>query len=294
MIKIVYGNEPYLIDAERAKLCRMITVPKLNLLYTDTFSVEESYFLDTCPVIDNVRVVIVTVSHIKELNTKAFREYLNFPSPTGELLVIAKTVDNSKFFKDLCKKNIVFPCEKITDSQTLQKLVLREIGASNAKITNNAYMLFMQYENYLERDDITFLNVISDIHTLISYSKEITVDTVKLLIKKNPSNNLWGLIKLIKKKDIASLREQAALQAGNEIATLSALLREYRIGYKTIYFPKAEICTGTIFLNDIPKSTLISGLNIIQSAIDGLKKGSIPVNTALLFVFERLCLEDMG
>lgn len=290
-IHVLYGKEPYLIDYNKAKYVDMISVPEINLGYFEEWSDNVIRFLMTYPILDQVRVAIVTCKSFKSLGDgDSFEKYLKSPSPMGELVIIIKDVDKRcSLYKRLNKMpNVLVECDKLVDARKLQHFLVSEIKKRGGEMSQNAYTLFLRRENYIDRDDINLYNLLSDIDRLIAYDRIITEDTVRLLVKENLTENIFGIAKMIQNKDTVSLRNQAFMLSGNAIGTLSALLREYRIAWKNKFFDSQLIGTKYIALSSLEESVLREGMNIIISSIDGIKNGSLPEKNALFFTFMKL------
>lgn len=104
MVKIIYGNEPYLI--KYAQLTFMSYDTSENAANTKKYtSFEEAYeFVSSYSFFGDVRVAIVTVPQLKDLDTKLFKEYImTDPAQTdaefsnaGQCILIK--LDESVFF----------------------------------------------------------------------------------------------------------------------------------------------------------------------------------------------------
>ena len=97
-----------------------------------------------------------------------------------------------------------------------------------------------------------------------------------------------SIYKMLKKRDIVHLREQAELCSDNVIGTLSALLRELRLAYKSNYFSQSDIGVKYVALKDMPKKDIVNSIDITMSVIDGIKDGSIPESDALFYAFTKI------
>lgn len=290
-IYVLYGNEPYLIDFHKRKLVESISMPNLNVAYFESFGPEVVNYLATYPIIDNERVAFVSLSDIKDVNkSKLFEKTMSDSNEFATLCLLCNSCDKrASVYSKLQKMGCVHPCNKISDSEKIKKIIFKEISAVGGRITADAYNLFLARMNYQERDDITIYNILSELDKLLSYSKDITVETVELLIRENLVDNVFGIAKLLLAKDNVGLKQQAELLSQNPIGVLAALLREYRIAWKHKYFnSKEKIGVNYISLSSLSKSELYQGMSIITESIDGVKNGSIPENEVLFFTFMKL------
>ena len=294
MLRILYGNEPYLIDYFKKKFSEGLAFPEMNLLTLREWSREVLDFLSTYPVMDEFRVVVLYLDSFKEFekavsgNEKFLASVI--ASPTQRLVVITGDVDKrSSFYKKLSKdaNKVMLSCEKLDDIR-LRKAIMSEVARLGATMDDDAYALLADKENYAERDDINLLNVYGDIARLASYDKHITKDTVDLLVKANIQQNIFGICKMIQSGNLRALKGQAEVLEGSEIGVLSALLREYRLAFKGKFFSAKEIGVKYIALSGLSMQEITEGMSFILSVIDGMKDGSIPQSDALNYVFLKL------
>lgn len=287
-INVFYGNEPYSIDFYRKKYENMVVNKELNLMKFDAWSEDVSSYLMTYPVMEEKKVAIVSCS-LKDLDT-TFNKYLENPCQTTELVLILKDVDKrSAIYKKLQKAGTITECNKIQDTQKLQNMLLREVGKNGARISQNAYRLFMEKENYLEMENITLYNLFSDIERLAKFNPDITEETVNLLIPDNLSKKMFGIAKMLMSGDCTGLIQQAQVLSSDTMGTLGALLREYRIAYKAKYFSINQI--GIKYppvFSKLPKNTLVDGMDIVLSSIDGIKNGTLVEEQTLPYTFAKL------
>lgn len=290
LINILYGPEPFLLDRYKKKYTSLVQNPALNL--STFYGIEENLYsiLYTYPVLDAERTVILYLDDLKMLGEdRKLHSFLENPSSFINFIVICKKADErTSLYKRLKSKGYITSCQKIADEKRLGKILLNEIAQRGGKIKEDAYALFLEKENYLERDDITLLNLISDIDRLVSYSSVITVDSVNALISDNPSKKMFELAKMIQRADFKRLRQQADIFSGTEISALAALLREYRIAWKSKYFSVGAIGVRTPLFAKESEEHLLKAMRIVTSAIDAIKYGTIPKDSIMLYTFTQL------
>ena len=294
MLKILYGNEPYLIDYFKKKFTEGLAFPEMNLLTLREWSREVPDFLSTYPVMDEFRVVVLYLDSFKEFEkaVSGNEKFLSsvIASPTQRFVVITGDVDKrTSFYKKLSKdaNKVLLSCEKM-DEVRLKKAIMTEVARLGATMDDDTYALFADKENYAERDDINLLNVYGDIARLASYDKHITKENVELLVKANIQENVFGICKMIQSGNLRALKGQAEVLEGSEIGVLSALLREYRLAFKGKFFSAKEIGVKYIALSGLSMQEITEGMSFILSVIDGMKDGSIPPSDALRYVFLKL------
>lgn len=294
MLRILYGNEPYLIDYFKKKLTEGLAFPEMNLLTLREWSREVPDFLSTYPVMDEFRVVVLYLDSFKEFEkaVSGNEKFLSsvIASPTQRFVVITGDVDKrTSFYKKLSKDahKVLLSCEKM-DEVRLKKAIMTEVARLGATMDDDTYALFADKENYAERDDINLLNVYGDIARLASYDKHITKENVELLVRANIQENVFGICKMIQSGNLRALKGQAEVLEGSEIGVLSALLREYRLAFKGKFFSAKEIGVKYIALSGLSMQEITEGMSFILSVIDGMKDGSIPPSDALRYVFLKL------
>lgn len=288
-VKFYYGPEQYLLDMYKKKYMSMVQNPELNLSLMDGIQNDLYDLLYTYPVLEDKRVILLYLDDLNQFaSNKNLLQFLSHPSSFTELAVFCKKADaRTKFYKSV--KEQMISCEKITNQAKLQDFILKEIAKRNGRIRADAYSLFMEKENYLERDDISLLNIVSDIDRLVSYSPDISIDTVNALIADNPSKKMFELATMIKKKDFKHLRQQAEVFSGKEISALGALLREYRIAWKAKYFSISDIgVRHTPLFSKEPEEKLLRAMEVITEGMDSLKYGTVPKSSAMLYTFAQL------
>lgn len=298
MIQIIYGNEPYLIDQMKKKAVANISTLDFNLTEFYAWSEDVLNYLSTYPVMDDTKVAFLYLKDIKELDSKSscsFTEYLSSPSDFSNLYIFPQKVDKrTSFYKSLSKAGIVKEINKISDENMLQKILLSKVSQLNGQITHDAYNELIRREAYLELDDINLFHLTNDIQSLVSYDSNVTKDTVELLIPERIVSNAFGIATLLMQGNYRELKRQAEALSNDAIGALSALLREYRIAYKSKYFSPGEIGVRSISLKSMETSELVAGMNIIISSIDAIKQSSLSEKTALWYTFQKLLALHSG
>lgn len=203
-------------------------------------------------------------------------------------MICTRADARTSFYKEAVKNGWLVLCNKYTELSKVSAILKKEVVRQDATITEEALDLFLKKTNYLELPEVDLYFLVNELRKLAAYDSQITEDTVSLLIKDNIAENTFGIVRLLQNRDIAGLRAQAELLGDNPIGTLSALLWQFRIGYKLKYFSLKDIGVKYCYLKDKDKTYLINGFGIIQNAIDGIKNGSIPEKNVLEYVFFKL------
>lgn len=289
MLKIITGNEPYLIDREKSSVMSGLVIPEMNELRTDRFDKDTLSFLNTVPMIpDKKRCCFIDIDKQGTLDTAEFAEYLEEPIPTSDVLILIREYDGrTKFGKLLKEKGLIRVLNKLEDEESVKKVILWELNRCGARITADAMDEFMRRENYLDSDDVNLLSIVSDLHAICAIDKDITLNMVQTYIQSHEIANKFALSKMIKDRNIQGLIKQAELLSKDElIGTLAILLREYRIAWK-INFAKLNVKYVTF--KGMSAGESLKGMGICQNAIDKIKSGSAIDECLMQKVFVDLC-----
>lgn len=290
MISILCGNEPYLIDCQKLSLIGKLALPELNFMETSSIHEDVFLFLRTMPIEDTRKVVFMDLENLSELDCPLFHTYKKKPSSCGCLIVRVRKYDGRKtFYKELKKEGYIQVFDKDMAVLKLPEFIeKRLIKKGNSFDSKGTLELFMEHENYANREDITLYNILGDLNNLMALGNPITAEMVKSVVPLHEKDNMFGLAKLIQQKDIAGLRKQAELLRGEEIGTLAALLREYRIAYKAHFCSLQQIGVNRNMFPHMEREHIVSAILIITSSIDSIKKGGIPLSVVLEQTFLRL------
>lgn len=289
MIKILLGNEPCLIDYQKRKFIHGISIPELNLKTADVFTEDIIDFLRSCPIIDSFKAAVINLDDLRDLDTPVFAGYRNAPVKDSALVVTAREYDaRTSFFKSCSRDGLLEIHDKKEAINWIPSLLSKKAAKRGVSFSGNALSVFMEQENYIEREDITLYTLLNDLNSLTALGNPVTEDMVHYFMKKNQVNDVFGVASMVARRDTAALRLQAALLAGNEIAALAALLREYRIAYKAKYFSYSDIGAGQTCFNELSTSVLLESIRIITDAISSLKSGKGLRRLALETVYFKL------
>jgi len=291
MVKILYGNEPWLISKEKETIVSALSMPEMNFNSFQMWGNEVIESLNTLPFIDERRVVVLDLDKPSSLDCKSFKAYLEHPSNTADLVIILREADfRTKFCADLKKSGLVNICDKFKDEFSLVKEIGYYLNTQKATMTKEALSAFLHRENYFELSEITFFNLANDLDTLISINKSISREMVEQYIPDNTTVNDFALAKLIVSKDATVVRNHINMVSDSDtMRILALLLREYRITYKALYFKEPEIGVKFVSLkNKLSKSYLISAIEICTTAMDDIKAGRLGSDYALKVITGKL------
>jgi len=292
-VNIIIGNEPYLADYKKRKLTGNLNLPELNLAAFSEFTTEVVEFLITCPIGDSVKVAVVKIQDLAELENEAFQDYLHNPCPSGRLIIVARNYNaKSQIYIRLKKMSLLIYCEKEKSTERVKKILQQELGRLGASMDAQVMQLFLEKENYFNIEEINLYNLVQDLRNVVSYSagKHVTVTDVEKIVEGNDEEKVFQVARFLINRDINNLKKQAAILSYNAIGTLFALLREFRIAYKAKYFTPQEIDVKYVALKELNKTVLIKGMELILDTTDKIKQGRISSKQALEYVFLQILM----
>lgn len=293
-MKVIYGNEPYLIERYKKHYMDMVTHAAFNLsMIYGKYTPEVNDLLQTYPVMDDKRVVILVCDTLKDLEGTLFYGYLDAPTVFSELLVIVRNVDSRlKIYKKICVAEVLRECNKFSSPLEFNRAARYELAKLGAEISDEAVSDLCRRIGYFETDDVNFLQVLNALRSLSAVSKNITSDIVKKHVPENKEANLFILAELIRKRDMAAIKKQTVLIAPSDtILVLSILLKEFRIAYKASMYPLQKIgVRRSVFIKIAPEA-LLSCISLINETIIKIKTGKISNENALAYVCFRIVHE---
>ena len=286
-MKIIFGNEPYLIERYKKHYADMVTHVAFNLsILYGKYTPEVNDLLQTYPVMDDKRVVILVCDTLKDLEGPLFYAYLDAPTAFSAFLVIVKNVDSRlKIYKRIQAAGVLQECNKFNSPLEFNRAVRYELAKLGAQISDEVVNDLCRQIGYFEIDNVNFLEVLNILRSLSALSKNITSDMVKQHVPENKEANMFMLAELISKRDMGAIQEQIMLIAPSDtILVLSVLLREFRIAYKASMYPMQKIGVRRIILSNIAPEVLLSCISLINGVIIKIKTGKISVEYALAYV----------
>lgn len=288
MVKIMVGNEPYMVDC-MARRESKLNFPDFNLLKSSAFGEEEDLFLSSYPMMDDKRVLVLSLKKLDDLKGEYFEKWADETDTQNVIVVKVSEYDaRTSFYKECVKKNLIVPCSKKDLYNSIIPILQKRVAAKGAVMDNSVIESMIKRTGYLENDEINMYSLVGYLNTMLSLEKNITLDLMESIVPSFYKEDAFCLAKLICSKDMKGLRKQAELLKGTEIETLSALLREFRISYKAKYFPLKEIGVSYSAFLKKDKEYLAYGIRIISDTVAGIKNGTIIVKDCLMDVFLQL------
>jgi len=291
VIKILYGNEPYLISREKEVVVSSLSMPEMNLFQSNMWNGEVLEALASLPFVDDKRVVILDLDRPSSLDCKTFREYMKNPSKTSDLLIILREADfRTKFCSELKKSGLITMCDKFRDEGSLIKEIGLYLKKEGASMDKDALCTFVTRENYFELPEVNFYNLKNDLDMLISINKSVNKSMVEQFVPDNATVNDFALAKLIASKNVVAVRNHINMVPESDtMRVLALLLREYRIAFKALYFKESEIGVRLISLKGkLSKQQLIDSISICTDAMEDIKSGRLSCSYALKVVTGKL------
>lgn len=233
MIKLLYGNEPYLIKEKIKKACAELSMPEMNISKIDVFGEDEMFLSRQYPFIDKKRIMILSLESINNADDM-LKTYVSEPSETTDLYITVQNLDKrAALYKTLKQKNMLEECSKLSVPE-LNKFVLMQIRANGSNIDNAAFAILIEHLNYQD-ENVNLFNVVNSIKQLCFANKVITAEIIKELMEETVNEKAFAVFSMIASKDGAKAYQTILhlIETGeNEIGLLSLILRNYRLIYK--------------------------------------------------------------
>lgn len=285
MVKILYGEEPYIIEREKFEMA-----DGGSFVRHQEFSAEDALMLRT-PSFCGPRKMLLELESVREVNNTLIN-YLEYPCNGSDLIIIFRDFDEKSHIGRKMQKMPgikIVNCKKVS-RKTLQGFLLGIVRRNNKQIRQAAMDFLISRLGYVNRDVTLYtcgnllMNLIDGIE-----EEEITCEYIDEYIPERDMINRFGLIPLIEKKDSAIYSISKNLtEEGGPIVFLMLLQRELRIAYKSRFYQVQEIgCWKTGFQSwSIDK--ILYAMDEVADIVYGLKRGAIPDSIAITECFSRL------
>lgn len=230
MLKVLYGNEPYLIrcEIEKAKA----SVDDMNFSEFDELSDNVYELAFQYPFMTNKQVLVVS---LEKLPDNDFVDRLkNIPSFTELYLLPSKVDKRTGVYKKLNKMGVLQEINKLDNGHFL-KLCSQFIQREGSSISDEVLRYFSKYIGYADDEEVTLFSVEIAIKQLCHSSKEINIDDIHSLVKRTTNQKTWELSSVLLSLDgkkLYKLSNQFLSERESPIGMLSLLLRTFRLAYK--------------------------------------------------------------
>lgn len=289
MVKLFYGEEPYLIESEIRKAKNGLT--DLNIheyaeLGPEVFEQAIHY-----PFFSERQVILVRPEKLNVCENLI--SYIKKPTEFTDLLIVPRVIDKrTTTFQALKKAGLVVECNKVTET-ILQKFILGMIKKEGCKIKEDNYKYFIERCGYLNDSEVTLYVIETYIRQLCVdvVSGEITRDSIDTFVKKSLLQSTFDLTRVLLSRNAEKLYEMATkfIEDGESpIGMLSLILRVFRIAYKgALYGDESPQEIGKMVgvpfyqIKDAmkynPKCVSLA-LDILQKGVNDIKNGRAPGN----------------
>lgn len=231
MVRLIFGEESYLANDAWVKAKKQYKKPEVFYEFnSETIAAccQKSLFH-----FGSVRGVFVRLDLLEP--NDLLEQYLKDPSVDCDLYVYADKVNkNLNVYKAFGENVQEF---KRVDAATLQTYILHYINKRNAKITKDAYALFIERIGYLgEQTETTLWDIFQTLNQLVLLNGgQITAEIVEQEVR-NQYADIYSLSKLYMTGQFEKLLEAVDTlseeKGFSSIRTLSLLLRNWRCAYQ--------------------------------------------------------------
>ena len=293
MVLVVSGVEVYNVDRYRKKALEEVSNPEMNVTrFAGAFTEEVAVQCNTFPFLSEKRAVLLECDTQKGLDNKDFEAYLQNPSKFCNLFIVLKKADSrTKLIKRLTSAGFFKSCDKFDDVHKVRQVLEYELKRREAVMSEAAMSEFLRRINYLSYEDMTLSYAVNLLDGCVAISKEITPEIVIKMVPEHREPNVFGLINLIKNKEVDKLTEEIALIPEDEaIGKMSLLLRSYRIAFKARFYKLGDIAKNA--RDEFPQMAtedLVRSMEIITDLIEGIKTGRVEQANALRLCAGKLC-----
>lgn len=307
MVKIIYGNEPYLIKYTRNDfLLRDSSDGKMNSKKCGSF--DEAYeFISSNSLFGGVRLAVVTVPKLSDLDNRLFKEYVkqhpaqreeDFSKNSQCILIILdepRINKKSKLFKEIAPFCLFQRFDKL-NAQQLQVVLSNFLKKYGLEMDSDAKKVFLDRLSYADSEEVSLFTMRHELEILGSLSKTITAQLISDNVPNYSQTNSFFLITKIRDKnmdelmqDLEKLEREKSFSA---VKTLALLSREYNIAYKmSLGFKNNDIGISSSYtLKNIPATILLNGMVILNECTHNIKQGIMNEKQALRYAV--CCLTD--
>ena len=286
-LKFIVGDEPYWVDSEMKKATSGIDCPEMDLITGDKVNDSVFDFLNSTSFLSERRVAVITVTNLSEADVPLLRGYRFING--NDLVIRARNCDRrSSFFKEMSKEGCVKSCFKSDVSKKLDAFVAKKAAEKGLTLTQEAMRELLFLENYQDAPEVTCYTILADLSSLaeVSDGDEVTPEFVRRIVPSHLKGNAFVVAGMVASGNVKGVLEQAEALKGQEIPSLAALLREYRIAYKASYFKLSEIGVTRRML-DLSREEAAEGIRILTEALRATKSDS-PSGAILQETYLRL------
>jgi len=285
-ITLLYGDEPYMIEREKANV-----TSEGGMLRLQEFSPDALSTLRSLSFFGPARVLL-EVESLKALDNERFLNYAKEPVHEATLLIVVRKVDERlKLFAQLkTNSNIcIKKCSKVSE-KTLISFLQGIFKKRERNIEEPAFRLLLERLNYSDKEVNMYTcgNIVMNM--IDGTDGAITVSDIERFLPKEEVFNRFGIAPLIEKKDLKNLHKAAVslTRDPGAIPFLMLLQRELRVAYKSRHFSMAEIGARGASFRSMSEEFLVAAMGIVSNTVVALKLSEIPEEIAIARCFEEI------
>ena len=293
MIKVLFGEEPYMID-NTIKAAKD-GLGEMNIINYDTLDNEVVTRAIQYPFFSNKQVIIVRPTTLGTFSNDILR-YFDKPEDFTDLFIIPEQIDKrTSAFQECKKRGFLQECNKLTDSQ-LQTFILTRIKNASQKITADSYNYLVERSGYRDDPDVTLYALEIYLKQFSFHAEdEITCEVIDALVEKSITQKTFVLsTKLLQGEtnELFQLAGHFISEGESVIGMLSLLLRVFRLAYKaTLCKEKSPQEIGKLLgvptyqFKDALKyepAVISDALELIQGGVNDIKGGKAPARVIFI------------
>lgn len=297
MIKIFFGNEPYLLLEEKKRFLDRAG-DELSCHVFEDLSDEIWQIARQYPVFSDRNYILVSVEKMDE--TKEFVKYLEHQLDMTDIAIFVEKMDKrTKLYKKLKAMNVLQECNKL-DKKAFSEFVVRLIAANDLRITKNDYEYFEEKCGYFCDDSINLFSIKNAVLQMCM-SGAVDRHSIDCFCPESNTTKVFALSNVLFRQDSAAVFKTATTLLANKespIAMMALLLRQFRLAYKASLFHEVPAAQLEKMLGvskyqfqdamKYPADTVKKAMDILQSGVHDIKTGNADADHVFLFTLSRL------
>lgn len=299
MVTLIYGNEPYNIQYVKDSILQ--DHDGLSAAVYSEWNSDSELFASQVPIFSEKSVLILEMDRLGA--DDELLAYLKEPNDLCDLYIIADAVDkNTKIYKELKAHHSIQEMNKIS-RDVMAKWVGKQLTDMGCTMKTAAYELFLERIRYWDDPDCNLFTVKNYLIQLGALNTAIDTDTVIGFVPETVDEKIFSLSTYLFEKDerkVYRAAVQLLADKENPIAMLSAILRTFRLAYKSSLFPDVKAAEkGKLFgapafqyaaALQYKPAVLKKCMSEIQDAVRSIKSG-YPGDKVFITTLGRLCNE---
>lgn len=296
MVRVFYGNEPYLID--KNILEQKEKYGEMNFHKFDGFCEEAITMARQVSFFSNQQVIVV---YTEGLDYEPFWRYMKKPTASTIFFVVTEKMDKrTKIFKTLKENGVLMECSKLGQAE-FKKYVISYLGKRNKRIAEDVYGFLVHYSGYFEDEAVTMYSIDFALKQICMQEKrEVEKEDITTFFEEGETAKVFGITNALiqgEEKELFELLGKLIKQGENSIGIMSLLQRNFRLAYKASLFSKKGIdeiskMLGVPsyqfkdYLKYSPKQVDMV-LKYLSSGIQAIKDGRADTQISLIITMEK-------